>query len=131
MTHRTSGFTVIELIFIVVLLGAASVLFFMQKNSVEMASRDTERKTAINAMYYSLEEVFYPKNGYYPRAIDSSTLPSVDPTLFKDPTGKQIDTAGSNYRYKATNCAGDQCRSYSLRADLENEQDFVKDSRNS
>lgn len=125
-THR--GFTIIELLFVVVIVGTASVIFFIQKNNLEVASRDEERKISINAMYYSLEEVFYKTNGYYPRAIDEKILPSMDPALFTDPQGVKIGEATSNYRYEPLNCDGDQCKSYTLRTMLENEADFIKDS---
>lgn len=128
MKKYSSGFTVIELFVIVILLGLASVLFFVQKNNVEVSARDQERKTAINAMYYSLEEVFYKANSYYPATIDATVLPSVDPELFTDPDGVKIGEADSEYRYEPTNCADDKCQSYSLRTTLENEADYVKDS---
>lgn len=131
MKKQTSGFTVIELLFVVVILAAASVLFFMQKNNVEVASRDEKRKIAINAMYYSLEEVFYAKNGYYPVSISDEVLTSVDPELFTDPNGAPLGESESNYRYKATNCVDDKCKSYTLRSTLENEADYIKESKNS
>ncbi|MBN9397678.1 hypothetical protein BGO18_04210 [Candidatus Saccharibacteria bacterium 47-87] len=124
------GFTVIELVIVVAFFAAASVLFFVQKNHVEVAARDDARKTAINAMYYSLEEVYYKQHNAYPRTINSEILPSVDPNLFKDPNGVKIGESGSNYRYEGLNCNGDTCKSYTLRADLEAEGDFVKSSNN-
>ncbi len=130
MNKRSRGFTVIELLVIVVVLGAASILFFIQKNNVEVAGRDNERKVAINAMYYSLEEVFFKANGYYPTTISEANLPSVDPALFTDPNGIKIGTADSNYRYEPTNCVDDKCKSYTVRTSLQNEADFVKDSKN-
>jgi len=124
------GFTVIELVIVVAFFAAASVLFFVQKNHVEVAARDDASKTAINAMYYSLEEVYYKQHNAYPRTINSEILPSVDPNLFKDPNGVKIGESGSNYRYEGLNCNGDTCKSYTLRADLEAEGDFVKSSNN-
>src|ERR1700712_1612243 len=115
------GFTLIELLIVVVLLSAASMLFFIQKNNVEVASRDETRKTSINAMYYSLEEVYFKEHQSYPRIINSTVLPSVDPDLFKDPNGVKIGEAGSNYSYEATDCNADACKSYTLRTTLENE----------
>lgn len=129
MNTTKRGFTIIELLFIVVLLGAASVLFFVQKNNVEVASRDEVRKTSINAMYYSLEEVFYKNNNFYPRTISETILPSVDPVLFEDPEGVKIGEADSEYRYEGTNCDGDACKSYTLRTTLENEADYIKTNR--
>lgn len=129
MNTSRSGFTVIELIFVIVILGFASVFFFVQKNNFEVASRDEARKTAINAMYYSLEEVFFKANGFYPRTINEATLPSVEPSLFKDPSGVKIGEATSEYRYEPTDCIEDTCRSYTLRTVLENEADFIKENR--
>ncbi len=130
MNTTRRGFTIIELLFIIVLLGAASILFFVQKNNLEVAGRDETRKTAINAMYYGLENVYYKANSFYPRTIDTKTLPSVDPDLFKDPSGVVLGEANSNYRYEPSDCNGDQCRSYTLRSTLENEADYVKTSIN-
>ena len=130
MNTTRRGFTIIELLFIVVIIGAASIIFFVQKNNLEAASRDETRKTSINAMYYSLEEVFFKANGYYPRTIDEKVLPSMDPALFSDPQGVKIGEATSDYRYESLNCDGDRCKSYVLRTTLENEADFIKDSRN-
>lgn len=127
---RSHGFTVIELLIAVVLIGAASVIFFVQKNNLNVAHQDTERKTAINAMYYTLEEVYYKTNHAYPAAITATTLPSVDPALLKDPNGVAIGDAASQYRYEPTNCTNDACKSYTLRATLANEADFIKTSRN-
>lgn len=126
----TRGFTVIELIVVVVVLAVGSVVFFMQKNHVEVAARDESRKTAINAMYYSLEEVYFVQHKAYPRVVTAEVLPSVDPALFKDPNGIKIGEGTSNFRYQPLNCTGDACESYSLRTTLENEDDYVKTNRN-
>lgn len=123
------GFTVVELLVVIILISAASVIFFVQKNNVVVAAHDATRKTAINAMYYSLEEVYFKKNGHYPQTINSTVLPSVDPNLFTDPNGIKIGESDSDYRYEPTNCNNDACASYTLRATLENEADYVKKNR--
>lgn len=138
--NRRPGFTVIELIFVVVLLGAASVLFFVQKNSIEVAARDDQRKTAINAMHYGLEEIYHKENQSYPRTLNETTLPFIDPDLFYDPQGVKLNQSNitlegieylvdPDYRYEGTNCSEDSCQSYRLQTSLENEDDFVKTSR--
>jgi len=130
MTKKASGFTVIELLFIVVLLGAASILFFIQKNNIEISAQDNIKKTAINAMYYSLEEVFYPTNKYYPQLINSDNLVSVDPALFTDPDDIVLGTEGSAYTYTPTDCSENKCKSYSLKTTLANEADYIKTNKN-
>lgn len=130
MTKNSNGFTIIELIFIIILAGAASIIFFIQKNNIEVAARDNVRKTAINAMYYSLEEVFYAGNKYYPQAISSDNLKSVDPDLFKDTDGIKIGEAGSDYTYTPTDCVDNKCKGYTLKSTLEKEDDYVKINKN-
>ncbi|MDB5162633.1 MAG: hypothetical protein JWO54_319 [Candidatus Saccharibacteria bacterium] len=125
----TRGFTVIELLIVIVVLAAASMLFFIQKNSVEVAARDDSRKTSINAMYYSLEEVYFKQNNTYPRVLNTTVLPSVDPELFKDPNGVKIGEADSNFSYEGSNCDADACKAYTLRTTLENEDDYIKTNR--
>lgn len=127
--RKQQGFTVIEIIVVIVFLATVATLFFMQRGNLASSQRDDQRKVAINAMYYSLEEVFFAKNGFYPTKIDSATLRSVDPDLFTDPNGIKIGEAGSNYRYDGENCESDKCKGYTLRADLEREDDYVKTNR--
>jgi len=130
MTKQSNGFTVIELFFIVILLVAASILFFVQKNNIEISAQDNAKKTAINAMYYSLEEVFYPTNKYYPQTISSDNLKSVDPALFTDPNDIMLGEIGSAYTYTPTNCTENQCKSYTLKSTLANEAEYTKTNKN-
>lgn len=123
------GFTVIELLIVVSVLALASVIFFIQRQNVETSTRDDMRRTAINAMYYSLEEVYYEENNSYPRTVSADVLPSVDPDLFKDPNGVEIGQGESNYRYEPTGCSGDSCSGYTLRSTLEQEDDYIKTNR--
>lgn len=130
MTNKSHGFTIIELVFIIIIVGAASVIFFIQKNNLQAIGNDDTRKIAVNAMYYGLEEVFYTTNKYYPQTISGDNLKSVDPALFTDPGGIMLGTAGSDYLYSPTNCSNSRCKSYTLKATLEKEADFIKTSRN-
>ncbi|MDB5176667.1 MAG: hypothetical protein JWN75_335 [Candidatus Saccharibacteria bacterium] len=158
---RQSGFTVIELIVVAAVLAIAGILIFIQINNLKVANQDSQRKAAINAMYYGLEEVYYKQHSSYPSSLTSATLPSVDPTIFTDPDGftlgkealseqemqKLVDSGDTsadvaqrlaainagkqpNYHYDATDCdANGNCKSYTLRADLIGEAQYVKKSR--
>ena len=138
---KQRGFTVIELVVVIAFLLFAGILFMVQKNNIQVANRDEQRKTAINAMYYSLEEGFYKKNGYYPTQIDEKNLTTMDAALLTDPNGVKVGQTSetindetvsvqSDYRYEPTNCADEKCKSYTLRADLEGEADYIKTSKN-
>jgi len=114
----------------VAIFSAASIIFFIQKHNIETTVQDNTQKTAINAMYYGLEEVFYPANSYYPQTISTDNLKSVDPALFTDPAGVKLGDAGSVYVYSPTDCINSKCKSYTLKTTLTNEADYVKKSKN-
>ncbi|MDO5480976.1 MAG: type II secretion system protein [Candidatus Saccharibacteria bacterium] len=124
------GFTIVELMIVILGVGLAVVLFFLQKLNTDAMNRDESRKTAINAMYYALEEGFYAENGYYPEMISEDVLPMMDPALFTDPYGMNLGVSGSSYSYEAANCEDGKCKEYVLRAKMEKEDTYIKKSRN-
>lgn len=127
--NKRNGFTVIELLVVIAFLIAVAVLGFFQLSKIRDESDNTKKRTAINAMYYSLEEGFYVKNGYYPEKLEDRTLLTMDTALLNDPNNKKIGDRASAYRYEAANCNNGKCKSYKLRAVLAGEDDYVKESR--
>ena len=127
--NHSPGFTVIELIVSIVFLLAAGLIFMWQFNNLKTSYRDDQRRTAINSIYYSLEEVYHKQNGYYPSEINDDTLASIDKQILIDPNGNKLGTAESDYRYEPTKCQDNKCQSYSLRADLQNEADYVRKNK--
>lgn len=123
------GFTVIELFFAIVVLSVIAVLFWNYKNDIESLSRDDTRRTAINAMYYNLEDVYFVKNGHYPQTINRTNLTAMDSVLFTDPDGVEIGKSDSDYRYEPIGCQEERCSGYTLRAIMEREADYVKKQR--
>ncbi len=141
---KQAGFTAIELIVALIVLVTLAVFFVIQRNNMEAAGRDQTRKTAINAMYYGLTEVYYQQHSYYPQTISRDILPSVDPTLFTDPDGFTLDgdnctytdfndeqavDGDCNYKYVPSSCneAG-HCLKFKLTADMETEEAFTRTS---
>lgn len=127
--RKKSGFTVLELVIVIAFVSLALVLFFLQKLNVDAMNRDKDRKTAINAMYYALEEGYFAENGYYPETISEENLTVIDPNLFTDPLGRNLGETGSSYTYEAANCEDGECKEYTLRAVLEKEDDFIRKNR--
>lgn len=127
---KQRGFTVIELLVVLVILIVGAWLFFSEQDNIKAVQRDSARKVAVNAMYYNLEEVYYPQHNYYPQHIDSKTLRAMDPALFTDPTGIALGESDSDYRYDATGCSTDgHCTGYTLRSIMERESDYTKTNR--
>lgn len=136
---KSAGFTIIELIVVVVLFLSMCGLFLYQKNSLEAVARDDRRKTDINTLYHNLEKVYFAEHKAYPDALNNKTLPSVQSDTFKDPNGIAVNelrvedpllgiTTRSSYTYEPTGCKNNQCTGYTLRADLEKEADYIRKS---
>ncbi len=127
---RQRGFTVIEILFVAAFLIAAAVVLFIQLDKISIQDFNNQKKTAINAIYFSLEEGFYPVNGHYPEVIEDDTLKTMDSALLTDPYDIRLGEPGSAYRYEPKGCKDGKCSAYTLRATLDGESDFVKESRN-
>ena len=125
----SSGFTVVEILILFVVIGVLSAGIAGQYGTLKSINRDQDRKIAMNSIYYNLQEVVKPKLNGYPRTLKASDLSAMDSALLKDPQGIPIGKAQSDYRYEPTGCdGGDVCTGFTLRAALEREVDFVKSS---
>ena len=107
-----SGFTIPEVVVVVLFLIIAGVFFTIQKTDLEASKRDNERKTAINAIYYSLKNI-----------------DTIDPNLFTDKSGINLGEAGSEYSYEAKGCQEGKCKGYTLKSNLEKEDHYVKNNK--
>ena len=124
------GFTVLEIAIVATFAGLLFLLFFLQKSNIDAFERDKDRKTAINAIYYALEESFYQENHYYPEFISENNITVIDPALWTDPDGHNLGDPESSYSYEAANCKDGKCKEYTLKARLEKEDTYVKNNRN-
>lgn len=123
------GFTILEITIVAIFAGLLFILFFVQKSNIDAMERDEDRKIAINAMYYALEESFYPEHNYYPESISEDNIKVIDPALWTDPSNFNLGDPQSSYHYEAANCHDGKCKEYTLKADLEKEDTYVKYNR--
>ncbi|MBR2766751.1 type II secretion system protein [Candidatus Saccharibacteria bacterium] len=128
--NTRKGFTILEIIVVGVFASLLLVFFFIQKANVDAMNRDEDRKIAINAMYYALEEGFYKEHQYYPEQISEENLKVVDPSLWTDPSGHNLGDPESSYSYEPANCKDGKCKEYTLKATLEKEDTYTKYNRN-
>lgn len=124
-----TGFTLLETAILVTFFALLTTLLVVQKFNLDAMNRDNIRKTAINAMYYSLENDFYLKNNYYPESISAQNLSSVAPELFTDPSGNPLGDGKSDYYYQPANCEQGRCKEYTLSARLEKEGTYEKTNK--
>lgn len=154
LKQRQSGFTIVELLIVIVIIGILATLVIVTFSGVQQRARDAERKTDINAVAGQLE-AFYASKGYYPPEVDleSATFREaneirIDTKAFADPStaGTQDFTygvaGGTNtakvYYYQALNeddsaCTTTlaQCAKYTVSANLEGKDPVSTYSRSS
>jgi len=61
---RDSGFTLLELLIVIVIIGILALLIIPNITSAPKKARDTQRKTDLRAIQQGLEEYFVNNNGY-------------------------------------------------------------------
>ena len=157
LKQRQSGFTIVELLIVIVIIGILATLVIVTFSGVQQRARDSERKTDINAVAGQLE-AFYASKGYYPPEVDFEDATfredneiRIDTKAFADPStaGTQNFSAGvadvptgSNlskvYYYQTLNeddtactAAGAQCAKYTVSANLEGRDPVSTYSRSS
>ncbi len=128
--NTKKGFTVIEIIIVSCFATLLLTIFFIQKSNLDAMKRDENRKIAINAMYYALEESFFTEHGYYPEFISEDNIKVIDPSLWTDPMGYNLGDPQGSYFYESANCQDGKCKEYILKAILEKEDTYTKYNRN-
>lgn len=156
MRKTSFGFTMIEILVVVAVIGILSTIGVVAFIKVQTDSRDSQRSTRVTVISEALEK-YYQKNGEYPSCaqmqqdpttIKNSVLKGVDASVFVTPTDKTNNnsittctnlTAGPGsdvFAYVgdgSPDClSGDSCLSYSLKYREEATGDIVSvDSRHS
>lgn len=89
-TSAISGFTITELLIIIVLIGILLGVVFAYIPDSRLRARDKERQSDIDILHGRLEEYYQDKGGY-PATLNASILPRLDPEALVDPSGHQIN----------------------------------------
>lgn len=134
LKQRQSGFTIVELLIVIVIIGILATLVIVTFSGVQQRARDSERKTDINALAGQLE-ASYANLGTYPTlaGLNSAARRAaleirLDTKALADPSNPGTQTlaatpAAGTYSYATTGCTGaldtDTCTGYTLTATLE------------
>src|SRR3954467_5245394 len=96
LKKRQSGFTIVELLIVIVVIGILAGLVITTFSGIQQKARDTERETDIKALHGQIE-AFWAQKGYYPSRADmndqaaggfvATNLKGLDAGSFKDPKG--------------------------------------------
>lgn len=124
LKNKQSGFTIVELLIVIVVIGILAGLVITTFNGIQQKARDTERETDIKAIHAQVE-AFWAQKGYYPSLTDlndraaggfvATNLKGLDAEAFRDPKAATTainlvaTPAASVYAYAVTNSAGTTC----------------------
>lgn len=136
LLQKEGGFTLLELLIVIVIIGILAVLIIPNLVSGPQRARDAQRKSDLRNIKTSLE-TYYNDNNSYPSAgtpPQVSCVPSASGclgTVLESGTTPYMKVvpndpkAGQNYAYLPTpaSCAPGACTSYTLTATLENSKD--------
>ena len=149
LKKRQSGFTIVELLIVIVVIGILATLVIVTFTGIQQKARNSQRQTDINALDSHLE-AYYAQNGVYPsigQMNDSSwvsaNMKGLDPEALKDPKGSAqtlaATTSSTEYGYAAKAGASAcpdpstltdlaTCDSFTLTATLEGGGTYSKSS---
>ncbi len=116
---REGGFTLLELLIVIVIIGILALLIIPNITSAPKKARDTQRKTDMGAMQKGLEEYFTSNNAYPATAAALSA--GVTPIMKNVPTDPK-----NNGVYVYTYTPSAAFDSYTLHGCLENGGDNGK-----
>lgn len=132
------GFTIVELLIVIVVIGILALLVITTYSGIQAKARNAKRQTDIQSVQTQLE-AFFSQNGYYPSLANmndsswlSTNMKSLDTTALTDPSNPTSSKAlvatptEKSYSYAVTNSSGGSCESddttcakYTLTADYE------------
>ncbi len=95
--NRESGFTIVELLIVIVIIGILAALVIVAYTGIQSRARDTQYKTDAQAILKKAESYAADNNGTYPTAAGNfsgsiASLPSGIAVVFKSSAGDPTNT---------------------------------------
>lgn len=139
LKKRNQGFTIVELLIVIVVIGILALLVITTYSGIQSKARNSKRQTDLQSLQTHLE-AFFSQNGYYPSLGDmnssswlSTNMKSLDQNALSDPSAANnsktlaSSPAAKVYSYKVTqsdgttSCESDDtgCAKYTLTATFE------------
>src|ERR1700761_3904159 len=107
------GFTIVELLIVIVVIGILALLVITTYSGIQAKARNAKRQTDIQAIQTQLE-AFFSENGYYPSYKNLSDTTWVKDNLKSLDTNALIDPSSGSDTATLTNSndAGGTAKSY-------------------
>src|SRR3989344_151464 len=150
LKHKQQGFTIVELLIVIVVIGILATLVITTFTGIQQKARNTKRQTDINTLH-SQVEAYYAQKGRYPTLTNINTpafitanMKGLDPATLCDPKAGTTtctladNPAANTYAYHVRAADGTtacdntttDCGNYVLTATLETSGTYVKNSLN-
>ncbi len=120
LKNKQSGFTIVELLIVIVVIGILAGLVVTTFNGIQQKGRDTERQTDIKALHGQLE-AYYAQNGKYPTLANvndstfrSTSMKGLDADALKDPRWTSAASCTANGAPTIAGTAGANCYAYAV-----------------
>lgn len=137
--NSDSGFTIVEILVIILVIGILSTILILTYSGVQVRQRNSTRITDIKLVQSNLE-TYYAQSGFYPTLADlnnstwtNNNLKGLEPSTLQDPSAKTGNPrfadspTADQYSYQPTAVNGTSpcdnktvaCAKYTLTATLE------------
>lgn len=103
--NSVSGFTLIEIMVVVAIIGVLSAIAIIGGLSARKVARDNQRVSDISLIQLKLE-AYRDQNGVYPATLNQLVTSKYLPTLLKDPQGSDYLYVGTNVSRVDGPCTG-------------------------
>ncbi|HUA13168.1 MAG TPA: type II secretion system protein [Candidatus Sulfotelmatobacter sp.] len=104
LRDRESGFTIVELLIVLVVIGILTLLVVSTYSGIQAKSRNTTRQHRLENLQSQIE-AFYSQNGYYPNLTDLNS-PSWRTTNMKNLNQVNLVDPSSNCDPSKQSCLG-------------------------
>lgn len=122
--NSSKGFTLIEMIVVIALIGILMGVAFPQTTKFLAAGRDTKRISDVSRLIPGYLELYFNREGRYPEGVSWSDLVTkLGPDVLG---GKNLPKAIGDYRYYY--CSGPDELTYTLGVKLETKNKALEDS---